>query len=389
VSTIIDEHREYLSDEPRLASFRQAIADLVTPESVVLDLGSGTGILGLLACRAGAKQVYAVDEGGMIEVARGLCDANGFADRMTFIKGLSTQIDLPERVDLVVADQIGHFGFEAGICEYFRDARLRFLKPNGRMIPGRIELHTAPVEHQALRDQVDFWQQAPEQGLIEFDLRPVHLPALNSGYPVKLQPDHLLGPSTMAVSFDPAEAPEPLRFQTELMVGRPGLLHGIGGWFVAQLSPGVSMSNSPLFAKRINRRSTFFPVARPVSVEKDDRIGLTMTILPSQTVVSWTVQIWRAASTAEPSRRTILAELSHSTMQGMLLSREDLQRTRPDFVPRLNSWGQARQTVLSCCDGTLPLATIEQDVLRLHSDLFPNLAAASAFVAEVVTRYGR
>ena len=385
MSTIIDEHREYLSDGPRLAAFRQAIGELVTPESVVLDLGSGTGILGLLACRAGAKLVYAVDEGGMIEVARSLCDANRFTDRMTFIKGLSSQITMPELVDLVVADQIGHFGFEAGICEYFRDAKARLLKSNGRMIPSRIDLHVAPVEHQALRDQVDFWQQTP----LEFDLSPVHLPALNSGYPVKLQPDHLLGPSVMAASFDPAEAPKLLRFHAELIVGRPGLLHGIGGWFVAQLSPGVTMSNWPLFAQRINRRNVFFPIAQTVPVEKDDRIEVSMTMLPSQTLVSWKVQIWRAASPTQPGRRTLLTESSHSTMQGMLLSREDLQRTRPDFIPRLTPWGQARLTVLSCCDGSLPLAAIEQEVLRRHPDLFPNLAAASAFVAEVVTRYSR
>ena len=385
MSTIIDEHREYLSDGPRLAAFRHALEELVTPDSVVLDLGCGTGILGFLACRAGAKLVYAVDEGGMIEVARSLCEANRFTDRMTFIKGLSTQTALPERVDLVVTDQIGHFGFEAGICEYFRDARARFLKQPGRMIPSRIDLHVAPVEHQTLRDQVDFWQQTP----LEFDLSPVHLPALNSGYPVKLQPDHLLGPSIIAASFDPAEAPEPLRFHMELIVGRPGLLHGIGGWFVAQLSPGVTMSNSPLFAQRINRRNVFFPVAQTVPVEKDDRIDLSMTMLPSQTLVSWRVQVWRAASPTQPARRTLLAESSHSTMQGMLLSQEDLQRTRPDFVPSLTPWGHARQTVLSCCDSSLPLAAIEQEVLRRHPDLFPNLAAASAFVAEVVTRYSR
>ena len=76
-------------------------------------------------------------------------------------------------------------------------------------------------------------------------------------------------------------------------------------------------------------------------------------------------------------------------MQGMLLSQEDLQRTRPDLVPSLTPWGHARQTVLSCCDGSLPLAAIEQEVLRRHPGLFPNLAAASAFVAEVVTRYSR
>jgi hypothetical protein len=193
----------------------------------------------------------------------------------------------------------------------------------------------------------------------------------------------------MAASFDPAEAPEPLRFDRELTVGRAGLFHGIGGWFVAQLSPGVTMSNSPLFAQRINRRNVFFPIMQVIPVEKDDRIEVSMTVLPSQTIVSWKVGVWRHKSRAPSGQRTKLAESSHSTMQGLLVSREDLRRTKPDFVPHLTAWGHARQTVLSCCNGSLPLAAIEQEVLRQHPNLFPNIAAASAFVAEVVTRYSR
>lgn len=66
------------------------------PGDVVLDLGCGTGILGLLACRAGAARVYAVDEGKVIAIAKALARANGVADRITFIEGHSTRISLSE-----------------------------------------------------------------------------------------------------------------------------------------------------------------------------------------------------------------------------------------------------------------------------------------------------
>src|SRR6059036_2483714 len=122
MSLVLDEHRQYLADDTRVAAFRQAIEEVIGPGDVVVDLGAGTGILGLLACRAGAARVYAVEEGGMIEVARDICRANGFADRVVFVRGLSTGIDLPEKADVVVADQIGRFGFDAGIFEYFADA---------------------------------------------------------------------------------------------------------------------------------------------------------------------------------------------------------------------------------------------------------------------------
>jgi predicted RNA methylase len=60
-------HVEYvyrcLADRERTEAFRRAIGAVVGPESVVLDVGSGSGILALFALEAGAKQVYAVEAG--------------------------------------------------------------------------------------------------------------------------------------------------------------------------------------------------------------------------------------------------------------------------------------------------------------------------------------
>ena len=61
MSLIVDEHREYLSDLNRLDAYRRAIEERVRPGFVVVDLGAGSGIMGLLACRAGARRVYAID----------------------------------------------------------------------------------------------------------------------------------------------------------------------------------------------------------------------------------------------------------------------------------------------------------------------------------------
>ena len=182
MSLVVDEHREYLSDQPRISAFSRAISEVVKPGDVVLDLGSGTGILGLLACRAGAKRVYSIDDGGMVGLARQICQANGLQDRVVFIKGLSTRVDLPEKVDVIVADQIGHFGFNAGLLEYFSDARERFLKPGGTMVPCGIELLAAPVESPAMWNQVEFWNNSPAG----FDFSPARSLAANTGYPCQI-----------------------------------------------------------------------------------------------------------------------------------------------------------------------------------------------------------
>jgi SAM-dependent methyltransferase len=125
----IDEHRKYLNDQSRVAAYAHAIAESVRRGDVVVDLGSGTGILGLLACRAGAKRVYSIEQTGMIEVARAICASNGFDDRVTFLNGHSRGVELPEKADVVVSDQVGYFGFDADAIEILADARERFLKP--------------------------------------------------------------------------------------------------------------------------------------------------------------------------------------------------------------------------------------------------------------------
>ena len=57
MSLILDEHRHYLSDTVKISAFRRAVAEVVRPGAVVCDLASGTSILGLFACEAGAARV--------------------------------------------------------------------------------------------------------------------------------------------------------------------------------------------------------------------------------------------------------------------------------------------------------------------------------------------
>jgi SAM-dependent methyltransferase len=385
LSLVVDEHRQYLADRARIASFRQAIRDVVRPGHVVLDLGAGTGILGLLACQAGATRVYSIDEGGMIELARGICRANGLQDRVVFIKGLSTRVDLPEKVDLIVSDQIGRFGFEAGLLEYFDDARTRFLKPDGVMIPSRVDLCVAPVEYAEMSRQVEFWNDSPAG----FDFRPARSIAVNTGYPVKFRPEHFVGDPVVLASLDLSlTSMAPLNLEASVVANRTGSLHGIGGWFSAQLSDSVIMSNSPLTAHPINRMNVFFPIDRPVTLEKGDRVQITMHIVPTELIVTWKVDVWGNTDTRQGQERcTRKAQFRHSTFRGMLICKEDLQKTQPEFIPKLSPWGKARLTVLSLCDGQRALREIEQEVYARHPKLFRSLGGAAAFAAEVITRY--
>jgi protein arginine N-methyltransferase 1 len=376
VSLVVDEHRQYLADQVRVSAFRDAIAEVVTPGAVVLDVGAGTGILGLLACQAGARHVYSIEAGGIIGLARSLARANGVADRITFVKGLSTRVDVIEPVDVVVGDQAGRFGFEAGLLTDFPDAARRFLKPGGVTIPSRVDMWVAPVEHAEKFAQVTFWSGAPGG----FDFTPAGRLAMNTGYPARLEVAHLLADAVSPLSLDPAvDSPHVLKLDASVVARRPGTLHGIGGWFSAAMSPGVTMTNSPLARERIGRLNVFFPIERAVPIAPGDRIDMSLRVLPAEFVVTWRAEVWRAGACT--------ARSSHSTLNGMLVTAEDLRATRPDFVPKLSAWGEARRTILELCDGQHTLAAIEHEVLRRHPDLFASLGLAAEFVAEVVTRY--
>ena len=381
MSLQLDEHREYLSDRVRIGAFRRAIRETVRPGDVVVDLGAGTGILGMLACQAGAERVYSIDAGGMAQLARAVVESNRMDGRISVIKGLSTRVSLPELADVVVADQIGRFGFDAGVFEYFSDANARLLKPGARAIPSKIDLWVALVEHPVMWKRIDFWSHSP--GGFEFGA--ARSIAGNTGYPIRLQPRDLLGEPFSAASLDTLrQGSRPISFSGELIVSRAGTLHGIGGWFSAILAPNVEMTNSPLVRQRINRRNVFFPISRPVAVLADDRVKISFAILPKDLMVKWSVEIHAS------SRHGVVKPIdrfSHSTFAGMLLSEEDMARTHPEFVPVISKWGKARQTILELCDGHRTLKEIELGVLRHHPDLFSSQAEAATFSAEVVTRY--
>jgi SAM-dependent methyltransferase len=380
VSLILDEHRRYLADGARTAAYRQAIEEAVRPGAVVLDLGCGTGVLGLLACQAGAGRVYAIDSGGVIELARKLAQANGYADRVTFVKGMSTRVELPERVDVVVADQIG-FGGEFGLFDYFDDARERLLKPGGVLIPGRVDMYIAPVECAWMYDQIDFWNHERAG----FDLLPAHSTAVNASYRLKLRPDQLLSAPAMGASVSLCAAtPARLAMRAAFGVARVGTLHGIGGWFGAQLSHSACISNSPLAEQAIDREQVFFPLQRPVEVDEGDQIEIAMHILSADQVVTWSVEV---QATGQGDRRASKAKFTHSTWKGMLVAREDLHKTRPDFVPMLKPRAAAWKTALELCDGQRSVAEIERELYRRHTDLFRSPAEAAVLVAEAVSSY--
>ena len=121
-------HILMLNDQRRTQSYLNAIQAVVIPGQVVVDLGTGTGVLAVAAARAGAKKVYAIEATSIGEYAQKVFEANGYSDVISLINGWSTQIELPEKADVLISEIIGNDPFGERALEATLDARTRFLK---------------------------------------------------------------------------------------------------------------------------------------------------------------------------------------------------------------------------------------------------------------------
>lgn len=367
----LEEHYGYLADRVKLDKYQAAIERLVRPGHVVLDLGCGTGLLGLMALRAGASKVLFVEEGAIIEVARKTVADASFADKAEFFQANSFELVLPDQVDVAICDHVGYFGFDYGILELLADARQRFLKPDGIIVPAQIDLRLAPVESETCRELVGHWRD----GSVPEEYSWLATTAANTKHSAQLSQEELLADAgTLATLKLGAEAAAYLSWSTTFDCARDGVLDGVAGWFDCQLTDDIHMTNSPVAADHLDRPQAFFPLDTPLIVKVGDRIHVTIMVRPKDNVIGWIIEL------PESGQR-----FTHTTFNGLLLDKEALNRAQPDRVAKLNYQGQARQIVLSYCDGQRTAADVQALVQSEHPNLFPSQQATSAFVELVLS----
>ncbi len=203
VRQLLNDHEKMLVDSERNRAFYQALAQRVTPDSVVLDIGAGFGVWAITAARLGAKKVVAVESNELlIGVIKKIARECGVADRVQPVFGYSTQLALEREFDIVVSETIGFDGFDEAIVQVMSDARARFLKPDGVLIPETLSLHCAPAHFKPSTNQM------PTGMPLDFP----YFEALNLHAPVrqlKKSDVQLLGKSKRLIEADLYQAAEP------------------------------------------------------------------------------------------------------------------------------------------------------------------------------------
>jgi protein arginine N-methyltransferase 1 len=242
-------HDAMLADEVRIRAYTQGIAANVNEGDVVLDLGTGAGLLACLAARERPRKVYAIDHGAL-DMARTLAEANGFRD-IDFRRVHSADFDPRETVDVIIQEQIGRAIFNERMVTSVADLRDRVLRPGGRILPNRFDVHLEPAELRADRVEPLIWEHRVE-GLDFSALR--GLVKEESAYP---PPRWAISDSFRRLLCEPEpaftidlERHGPGDLPTHVRSSRPavtdGVQHGIAVYFVAHFDAVHRLTNAPL-----------------------------------------------------------------------------------------------------------------------------------------------
>jgi predicted RNA methylase len=278
-------HVAMLNDRVRTSAFLRAIHEVVRPGDIVVEIGSGTGVLAVGAGQAGARHVYAIESRNIGKSARAVFESNDLSDRITLIEGWSTQITLPERADVLISEIIGDSPFGEQVLEFTMDARNRFLKPDARMIPDKVQVFGLPVripeqkrmKHLFTNESIRNWRS-----FYGIDFSPLLNAARSGNHRFNIRPNtarrwtSIAGPVLLAEAGLKTFQQWTFKNSRTVEATTTGRLDGMIVYFEVDLSPTIRLSTDPAKADRnCSWHSRVWVFPEPLRLKAGDRFEVT------------------------------------------------------------------------------------------------------------------
>jgi Ribosomal protein L11 methyltransferase (PrmA)/PRMT5 oligomerisation domain len=296
----IEYHRTLIADRVRNQAFEAALRAVIKKgETTVADIGAGTGLLALMAAKLGAREVFLYEAAEVAGVAAKVLKANR-ARNCHLIPCHSTEMVDPPKVDVVVSETFGNFAFEEHMIETLADAKKRFLKPRGVIVPRSLEQFVAPVVSDRIHKEFAAWEETG------FDLSVARTMSLNNIYVRTLRANELLEAKAWdSISFG-SDARSTRKGEVSWTLKNGATVYGFALWWTAELTPGITLSTAP-DAPRTHWEQLYFPLLEPIVAKGGDKIGVSLKSRTSQeggTHVAWTAT-HRDAKGRETSRQAL------------------------------------------------------------------------------------
>ncbi len=357
------------ADGVRMDAYERAITRFVTPGSIVVDIGSGTGMFALLAARAGARRVHAVDINPAVWLIADLAASSGFGDRITVHHQSSLELTLPEPADVVVSDLRGSFPLFEEHLAILRDAKERLLAAGGTLLPMRDELMVAVVEApDAWRDWERAWGPFERRG---FDVAALRSCALNGIYTDSGRP--LGGHQMLSEAKSWAEVhygdPFPAVFEgaVDVPIVRGGTAHALAIWFRSTLAEGIAYEPAP--GHQLVYSRLMLPLENMPRVEAGSNARLRIKAGATGDRWAWESE-FRGAGDAPPVRSR------QASFFGMPTSPHTLAREASTFAPERSARGERARRALQAMEGH---ASVEQ-IVSMIAESSPGVSAEQILI---------
>jgi type II protein arginine methyltransferase len=273
-------HIPMLNDTRRNDAFEAAIVAAIAaagPAARVLDIGTGSGLLSMMAARAGAQCVTACEMVPVIaEMAREIIAYNGYSDRITVHTAPSTGIavgeHLDERADILVSEILSSDLLTEKVIDTFEDAHARLLKPDAIVIPRAASAIGCLVESRVLTDYV-FVDKVSGFDVSRFGaLAAQKLPIHGTMTDWKR-----LSHDVELLRIDLTRKAHPAELQMLcIAVVEDGIAAGIVQWMQVDLAEGITFDNHPDGYTDGGWLQVLHPFPEPLSVRAGDILKIAV-----------------------------------------------------------------------------------------------------------------
>ncbi|MDF1539735.1 MAG: 50S ribosomal protein L11 methyltransferase [Candidatus Thorarchaeota archaeon] len=252
-----------LSQRTRIQKFAEAINRIVKQGMRVIDIGTGSGVLALLAAQAGASEVTAIDiNKESIEYAQLAARMNGFEDRIRFEVKHFEEFIPDEKYDVVICEMLSSMMLIEQQIPASSHAAKHILKPEGVMIPGSLAIYIALTECESA------WSR--------FCIHDLRFPKL----PQTIAKEDAKDLSDLAklASFDlvAVEESRVVECDLNLKVVQKGVVHGLVGLFDAEVYKDIRLIPEDGW------RELFLPFDKAIDVDMGDEVRVKLSFIPGQ-----------------------------------------------------------------------------------------------------------
>lgn len=245
-SEVVPWHFPMMNDTVRNDAYEKALKSALTKGGSVLDIGSGSGLLAMMAARHGATKVTTCEEVSMVaEKAKIIIQRNGFADQIQAINKLSNKlvvgVDIAERADILVTEifdngLLGERAFAA-----IEHARQHLLKPDAQLIPSGARVYAICLESE------EIYKNHRVGTISNFDLSPFNQftnYSYDSYHLAKMDYKGLTA-TTPIFDFNFYKIPGKESIEIEFEIIESGICHGMAFWYELQLDEDTIISTAP------------------------------------------------------------------------------------------------------------------------------------------------